>query len=314
MEFRVVIITGVSRSGKTLLGQLLGSMQNVEHVDEPWLPIMLPVMQGKGLIDRKVAQTLLLSFTEELFNDTILLRRANFRPSDHSSIWACKGVQEIFSRLVNLYSRGDVRQYIRKNDPVLLYNLAETIPYLSFFVETFPQCKIVHVIRNGLDVALAAAEKQWFSDAQLKNPLNNQVFRAYQGSDESTQYYLPWWLQENDIELFLGMGDFARGLCYWRSLLEQSQEQIAELKAVRPHIYREVRFEDLVQTPTQIANDIAAFLDLTPSERTVSLLSLIEDRTTFDLSNYPMAQVPEREMERAVKIGSAFNYSTAGLG
>lgn len=313
MNFRVAIITGVSRSGKTLLGQLLGSMRNVEHVDEPWLPMMLPVMQGKGLIDREVAKTLLQSFTEELFNDTILLRRANFRPLDRSSIWTCKGAQEIFPRLVNLHSRDDVRRYVRENDSVLLYNLAETIPFLSFLVEAFPHCKIIHVVRNGLDVALAAADKQWFSDAQLKNPLNNQVFKLYQSIDRSSKYHLPWWLQEEDTELFLSMGDFARGLCYWRSLLEQSQEQIAELKAAHPHIYHEVKYEELVRSPVQILNNIATFLDVAPSEQTASVSSTIEDQTTFDSSIYPLAQVPERETERVIKMLNAFNYPTAGL-
>lgn len=313
MNFRVAIITGVSRSGKTLLGQLLGSMRNVEHVDEPWLPMMLPVMQGKGLIDREVANMLLRSFTEELFNDTILLRRANFRPRDKSSIWTCKGVQEIFFRLVSLHSRDDVRQYVRENDSVLLYNLAETVPYLSFFIETFPHCKIVNMIRNGPDVALATAGKRWFSDTQLKNPRNNQLFRAYQSTDGTGQYYLPWWLQEEDSELFLSMGDFARGLCYWRSLLEQSQDQITELKAAHPHVYSEIKYEELVRSPACVLNNIAAFLDVAPSEQTASVLSMIENRPAEDPSVYPIAQVPECELERVIKIMDAFNYPTAEL-
>jgi len=313
MDFRVAIITGVSRSGKTLLGQLLGSMHYVEHIDEPWLPMMLPVMQEKGLIDREVARMLLQAFTEELMNDTVLLRRANFRPSDQSSIWISKGAEEIFSRLVNLYSRNDVRRHVRENDSVLLYNLAETNPFLSFFIETFPHCKIIHVIRNGLDVALAAADKQWFSDSQLKNPLNNQVFRVYQRTGSPEQYYLPWWLQEEDSEAFLDMGDFARGLCYWRSLLEQSQKQIKKLKTTNPNVYFELKFEDLIQNPVRVLDDITAFLDVSPSNQTASVLSTIEDRTTSDTSIYPIAQVPERELECVVRLLRAFNYPAAGL-
>ena len=130
MEFPIVIITGVSRSGKTLLGQLLGSMENVEHIDEPYLPLMLPVMWDKGLVDEDVAVMFFRAFTEELFNDMILLRTANFRPSDLSTIWERKTSDEIYSRLVDLYSRDDVRKYVRDNGSVLLYNLAETVPCL----------------------------------------------------------------------------------------------------------------------------------------------------------------------------------------
>ena len=77
--------------------------------------------------------------------------------------------------------------------------------------------------------------------------------------DGTNQYYLPWSLQGEDSELFLSMGDFARGLCYWRSSLEQSQDQITELKEAHPNVYREIKYEELVRSPGRVLNDIAAF-------------------------------------------------------
>ncbi len=313
MDFRVAIITGVCRSGKTLVGQLLGSMRNVEHIDEPWLPMMLPVMQGKALIDREVARTLLRSFTEELFHDMILLRNANFRPQDLSSIWVRKGAPEIFSRLVNLHSRDDVQRYVRENNSVLLYNLAEVMPYLSFLIEVFPHCKIIHVVRNGLDVALSITDKQWFSDAQLKNPRNNLLFREYRSADGAKRYYLPWWLQEEDSESFLNMGNFGRGLCYWRSLLEQSREQIKQLKAKKPQIYCEVKYEELVRDPAHVLDDLADFLDIVPSEQTASVRAMLENQKTVSQPTYPIEQVPESEKKRVIKIMDMFDYPTSGL-
>jgi hypothetical protein len=313
MDFRVAIITGVCRSGKTLVGQLLGSMRNVEHIDEPWFPMMLPVMQGKGLIDREVARTLLRSFTEELFHDMILLRNANFRPQDLSSIWVRKSAPEIFSRLVNLHSRDDVQWYVRENKSLLLYNLAEVMLYLSFLIEVFPHCKIIHVVRNGLDVALSIADKQWFSDAQLKNPRNNLLFREYRSADGVKRYYLPWWLQEEDSESFLNMGNFGRGLCYWRSLLEQSQEQIKQLKAKKPQIYREVKYEELVRDPAHVLDALADYLDVAPSEQTASIRATLEGQKTVSQPSYPIEQVPESEKKRVIKILDMFNYPTSAL-
>jgi len=308
MDFDVVIISGVSRSGKTLLGRLLGSMHNVEHVDEPWFPMMLPVIQGKGLIDPDVATMLLQSFVEELFNDIVLLRTANFRPSDLSSIWEVKSAQEIFSRLVNLHSRDDVRRYVLEKRPILLCNLAEVMPYLSFLIDTFPNCKIIHVVRNGLDVAMAVSAKQWFSDEQLRNPLNNQVFRAYEHFEQSRKYYLPWWLPEEKAQLFLGMGDFARGLCYWCSLLEQSLHQIRELRMSPSQQYREVKYEALVRNPDGVLEDLAAFLGVGPSEQTAALLAGLEDRSLQASPMYPLGQVSASEMECVTRMLSIFNY------
>lgn len=308
MEFDVVVITGASRSGKTLLGRLLGSMHSVEHVDEPWLPMMMPVIQGKGLIDPDVATMVLQAFVEELFNDIVLLRTANFRPSDLSSIWEVKGAQEIFSRLVNLHSRDDVRRYVLEKRPVLLCNLAEVMPFLSFLIKTFPNCKIIHVVRNGLDVAMAVSAKQWFSDEQLRNPLNNQVFRAYEHLEQSCKYYLPWWLPEEKANLFIGMGDFARGLCYWCSLLEQSLHHIRELRISASQQYREVKYEALVRNPDGVLDDLTTFLGVEPSEQTAALLAGLEDRSSQASSMYPLGQVSKGEMECVTRMLSIFNY------
>ena len=70
-EFKIAIITGVCRSGKTLIGQILGSMNNVEYIDEPWFPIVVSLMQHYGSIEPEVAVDMFRAFTKELFNDII---------------------------------------------------------------------------------------------------------------------------------------------------------------------------------------------------------------------------------------------------
>jgi len=110
------------------------------------------------------------------------------------------------------------------------------------------------------------------------------------------------------------MGDFVRGLCYWLSSLEQSQDQITEFKEAHPNLYREIKYEELVRSPGRVLNDIAVFLDVAPSEQTASVLSTIQNRMADDPPVYHIARVPEREMERIMKIMNAFSYPTVGLG
>ena len=84
---RVVFIVGAHRSGKTLIGNLLGSCERVEHIDEPWSLIQTVILAGHKLLDESVARDLFLTQLYEIINDRILMRHVNFREIDLSLIF-----------------------------------------------------------------------------------------------------------------------------------------------------------------------------------------------------------------------------------
>ena len=268
----VVIITGAGRSGKTLVGNLLGSCHNVEHLDEPWLPMTLPVLAGQGALTHTLAIDMFRASVVELWYDRLLMRHVNFRPADLSSIWRQKGPEEIMSRLVGLYSREDVRRYANVNRPSLVLTLTNTLPYLDFFHEALPGCRIIHVVREGVDVAVAVARKGWLSDEELLDPKNAQPYRPYYRSQSSNVYYLPWWLEEGQEELFLGLSEFERGLLYWRRLMELLEDQAVGRTADSPLV---VKLADVVDRPQETIQSLLESLGFTETEFTHGLLSKV---------------------------------------
>ena len=158
-EFDIVIVTGLCRSGKTLFSRLISSNEKIEYIDEPWTLRTIPLLQAMDLIDKDVARKIMNVRIDELMNDIILLRQANFRPNDLSTIWQHKTPSAILTRLIGLQSRQDVRKYIKENKPVLLCVLTETNPFIPFLFEAFPKCKIIHMIRHPIKVALGLEKK-----------------------------------------------------------------------------------------------------------------------------------------------------------
>ena len=71
-DINILIITGVCRSGKTLIARLIATMEDIIYFDEPWLPMMMPVIEGFNLVDCKVAKNIIQAYTKELLNDAIL--------------------------------------------------------------------------------------------------------------------------------------------------------------------------------------------------------------------------------------------------
>jgi len=306
-DFKIAIITGACRSGKTTIGQILGSMNNVEYIDEPWLPQVLPIMQYYGSIDPDVAADMLRAFTKELFNDIILLRQSNFRPNDLSTIWDRKNIKEILNRLIEVDTRTDVQNYINEKNPLLLFNLAELIPFMGFFTRAFPDCKIIHVVRNGFDVAQEVVNKQWFSIENIMEPFSNYyLFRMF---NDSGKRYIPWWVKKGEERKFLRMNEYTKGLYYWRSLFEINKKSVDAFKIDKSNQYFEIKSENFFKTPGVFIEKLGSFLEVDYSNKTKAALGLIDKNKAIKRKNFKEI-VPDDELDKAYKVLRNLGYNT----
>ena len=96
-----------------------------------------------------------------------------------------------------------------------LFNL----PAIFYFL---PNCKIIHVIRRGVDVAYNIEEKRHFSDQQLMRPPHARIYypTVYKGKN----FYIPCWVAPKDKIKFLEYSEFERSLFHWCSLMEKTIE------------------------------------------------------------------------------------------
>jgi len=273
-NFNTAIITGVCRSGKTTLGNLLATAPYVENAEEPWTATNLSMMTGLGLIDERAGKEMCLNFLTEMFNDMILLRKANFRPKDLSSIWNQKSGEEIFSRLTDLYSRGDVKEFISDNSPLLLLNLAEILPFIDFFLDVLPETKLIHVVRKGLDVASDCYQKHWFSDEQVKLPIKAFPYSTYKFRNET--WYLPWWVSRDEEELFLSYSEYERCVYYWCQLIQSELDRIDGLVDEGKCIV--IRYEELIKDPRKSFDEAAYFLNIKSTPLTEMAIAKVKSR------------------------------------
>jgi hypothetical protein len=268
----ICIITGACRSGKTTLGNLLATASNVENFEEPWTSMTLPIAAGLGLIEKGVAMDLFSAGISELINDAILLRYANFRPGDLSSIYRKKSAEEIFDRLTNLKSREDVAQYIEKNNPLFLLNLPEISPFIDFFEGSHVEPKIIIVVRSPGAVAADLVDKNWFSDEQLKKPKNQIYYRKILHC--SGEFYLPWWVKPNQDDFFLSLSELDRGAYYWCEMVGESLCSLARFN--KPENVSVVHYETIVSNPEKVFEKMASWFSFHETPLTKLAVAEIE--------------------------------------
>jgi hypothetical protein len=315
INFDIVLVTGVCRSGKTSLARLLGSMENVEYIDECWPLMNLPVMQSKGLISKDLAKQMIISYTKELMNDIILLRRANFRPNDLSNIWDLKSPSEIFERLTNLKTREDVNKHIVGKKVVLVFVLAELTPMISFFRKVFPECKIINSVRNGINVVEDIINKGWYSNKSLEYPAENIMYKKIYSKIYSKEYYLPWWVEDFQTEAYLQKNDLEKAMYYWRRILEDSEDQIKKVKELAPNKYKEIKFETLIDNPRKIVEELSQFIGVKTTDNTVlmeSKLSALKEKLEASNSKNELIRFndfPKEEMQKMNFLLEKYGYN-----
>ncbi len=292
-----IIITGACRSGKTTLGNVLASCPQVEYADEPYTGMLLPMVSGTGLINNNIAKSWMKVYLRELFNDLVLLRRANFRKQDLSSIWEKKEKEEITYRMNNLNSRKDVDDYIARKNLRLVVTLTECFPFLMFMDSALNNPSFIHVVRNGYDVAIDLEKKKWFSDEQLIEPVNAQLYIPYQWKGSS--WHIPWWVDREDFNFFLNLNLFDRGIYYWCSLMEKSLRSLSEYSRE----FIQVKYEDLVTKPASIMEDIIDRFNFTKGVQTMNQLKKLQERSVAS----------ERKLDVHPKLNEKFRYLQSEL-
>ena len=122
IKFTPAIICGMSRVGKTLIGNIVSTCKNVEYAEEPWGITNIAKIAGKQIIHSEFAQGMLHALVKNLFDETYLMRCVNFRPIDLSYIGKKKTNEEIDYRINNLKSYRDVKN---DDETVFVINLSE---------------------------------------------------------------------------------------------------------------------------------------------------------------------------------------------
>ena len=277
----------------------MATCKDVENAEEPWTAKILPLLSGLGAIDKEIAKDIFLNFITELCNETILLRRVSFRPDDISTIFNQKDNDEISYRFSKLNSREDVKGYKKKHNPLLLLNLTEVLPFIKFFYDVMPKTKLIHVVRNGFEVANDCFEKGWFSDKQLSYPVKALPYLKYKLWDNI--WHIPWWVNNGEEKEFLSYSEYERCVYYWCQNIQTGIDQINQLN--KNNINKKIIYEELLSNPNQVFEQVSDYLKITPGPLTNKAIEKIKKRTvkTNKIRNQRISIVLQ---ERVNKINS----------
>jgi len=298
---RLVLLTGVTRSG-------IASLKRVEFEYDPWLFAQVPVLEKTGLMPSDTASDMLQSYVHELFTTYLMGRRVNFRDTDDSRILNYQSREELSLKWSTIANKSDAKRYAERHHKIFLAKMPNMQPFYPFLFRTFPKLKLIHIVRNGFDVALSIKKKRWLSDESLNHVETTSLKKDVVIDIAGQTRTVPWWLAQEHVVDFLNYSEFSRGLYCWNVLMEMNESVENQSIKKNSENYLEIRYEDLLNNPEDKLEQICLFLNTDQGALTRTFLSTIDRTKATRSQNYPFSEVDERELDRAASIMTNHGY------
>jgi len=261
-----IIISGLPRSGSTLLGNILGSGKNVEYFFEP--PMSSPMFSVIDQLDEKTFKTFFDYYMQnELLMPSLAGRRLNFNPQDDSYIYKYKTKEEIQTRLEKSWRASEIKEIIGN------YSMAFKTPGISShllkLMEYYPDWKLVIIFRKYEDILKSILVKVWFDD---NNP---NIITTYKYFGELK---VPVSIPEIWSDEWSTLSPIERSMIYMN-------EQFSALKLQSNYI--RLDYESLVQNPKDTIQTLLDKLDVQPTTKTDELIDKIYLNPNSNIQKLP---------------------------
>ncbi len=194
------------------------------------------------------------------------------------AVWDKAGLGENDShRLTQQHATPEIKRVIRKKfaeeqgqSTLFAEKCPRSVLRVPFIREVFPEAKLIHLVRDGRDVACSMLPgiggNEW---RHLKPPSWQQLMHTEQG--------------------------IMRCACAWKSIMEIAARDLANT----PHFI--LRYEDLVRNPEPKARELFEFLELPLTPEVAAFCANIQNETAN--SYHAQKQVKWFREDHEVRIG-----------
>ena len=202
-----IAITGVARSGTTIVGKLFHSLKNVEYIFEP--PMLVPIHLTTINQDSEF-KLLYESYVYDLLIGNISGRYINTNLVDDSSIYKVKDNKIIDSRLSITKSLSHINSII--NQYILCFKIPSSTIILNRLKRLYPNMQIIFVSRNSEDVINSILNKKWLK----KKEASDSILWPWKKISGVT---VPWWVPDNLSLEFYDADELKRCKMYYDIIL-----------------------------------------------------------------------------------------------
>lgn len=201
---RVIYITGCGRSGTTILGKVIGSMNPTYYLFEPDI-LRAPILIKDNILINRMRRIIF----EDYFLPVIQGRGNNIFQDD-SCMW------HYFDNIsaqksYDLRNRNEAIDYVKIINPYWIIKNPEASPLLTDLAKVFPGLFVINIYRNGYDVIRSSVRRGWFSD-------------DYEPQDDIFSDGCFKWIDYESQSYWGNWDAITRAACVWRHCVDYAED------------------------------------------------------------------------------------------
>jgi len=295
---RLVVITGVARSGTSILEKIIGSFTDTYYSFEPVSFALIPPLIKNGFLPKEQGGELLKAILfEDIFLQMIHGRNVNFNEKDDSYIGNYIDPEIIKKSWSKFRRRQDVMEYLKETDYLFVIKNPNIQPVMDLIDNIFPGVRFIHILRDGNEVISSSIRKGFYSEDYF----NKRSVDCWSGR-EINGINIPWFIEET--ENFSKWNQYTRCAHIWRILNEMGLKFAGD----NADKVMQSRLEDVTTNPEKFVDSAERFLERKKTDITKKNLESIK---TYQQMEYPnnTLHIEGSEKERYIKFMETLGYS-----
>jgi hypothetical protein len=262
-DHNVVFLSGLARSGKTLLCPIISSFINSEKINlEPNFENLLELQHINCIEEDSLIYLLRSQMNLLIFNDAIG-RNVNFRPNDYSSVWNYVDPLTYLNRIGNP-DDDNVYTNIKNSNRLFPLMLHDGLWHSDYIFKAFPSSKLIHMQRHPVDLIYSWLMKGL--GGSFYNNLRSHIV-TYNFKNTVLPYYAFGWEEEYST---LGEGD--RVICMINNLLNEHLKVYSQLNETNKNSVLFLNHQALASNPDIVVEEVEVFLESKVTPHTLKVL------------------------------------------
>lgn len=258
---KMVIIGGSARSGTTIMGKLINSLDKTEYMFEP--PMLASLLLKKDeLKNESLKELLQFYFFDNFLLDALAGRNINLNTNDDSCILHVKSEEDIKNRQNKSFSRVELEELVLST--TFSFKLPEIVFFIDVINELFPQNKKILMHRNPNDVINSIVQKKWFSNEYLNENHSSQIFAI----EIIDNIKVPYWVKETDKQFWVNTTELNRCAYYYKRISEEILNNASNSIIVD--------YGKFIKSPDELFKKIVDSLSFEYGEKTQEVLNTVK--------------------------------------
>jgi hypothetical protein len=300
-----VMLTGIFRSGTTILGKIMGSFKNVEYSYDP--PIISTLdyanLNGKldgecvsGIFGTYMAQDIMLNYHHG--------RGYNIRVNDGSCIFNMKSHKEIEQRL-KINGVNEASKLMYELNSRLIWKSVVRFSIIPIFMKHYENFKVVEIERDLKRLLSSLIKIGWFN----KNEMKSEKYMGIWPYKEGYESKIPYMVSKETADLW-DNSNVETNVARLLNDLTKIRFDIKKIvKEQYPGSYLTIKYEDLLDNTSKVVNKIEKF---TGMKRTSISEKWIKDvkqtKAAFDIDDI-ISKIEPSVLELLEKNNKLLGYN-----